>query len=796
MSPPDDPSRQQQPIPLTDELPDPRALVGQTIDNRYRVDAWIATGGMGSVYRAEQVFIRRPVALKVLHPFFQASAEVVERFRREAQITFQLRSAHVVEVIDFGRTADGCFYLAMELLEGESLQAFLQRKGRLSPPEAVPLLRQLLETLSAAHAGGIAHRDLKPENLWLVPRPGEPEPLLKILDFGIAKLAEAPKDAPLTRLGFVMGTPEYLAPEQACGLAADTRADLYSVGLITFVMLAGRHPFDTRDVRALVQAQAVTPVPGLAEVAPDLGAYPRLCELVKRACEKDVAARAQTAAELLSLLEGAEAPAAAAPQPSPGPVAPSPAPSQPLALAPLPPSRPSIPPRATLSGGPATANLSIMFTGIVGFEEKTSKQTLEQNAQMLAEHDRLVMPVLRAFKGQKIKSVNDALLLTFRSPTDSVLCGLALQDRLAQANEGKSGLDRLDLKVAINMGEVRLERGDVFGEPVNIAARVASEAQVGEVWFTDSVHLAMNKAGVPIEEIGARTLKGIPEPVKLFRAARGDGHLPYGGTALARVPASDLRATATQALQKLRAAAPGWWAKVRAGLAKGGTWLLASRARWLTAAGVAAALLLAAALASSLAFSPTGRAERALDRGEFKTALRELENLKGAQAAFLRGRVHYRLKRGEAGILQYRSALDEDPGLGRSRPEMLDDLSEDLGTDRSKEAVELMVLAGKAATKAAVRATTDARNHRRRAAAVEVLQRLGRADEADLVAVWIADLQVKDCDVVSQAAKALGEAGDARAEAPLREIAQRKVAFFEPCEAKAAKAALAKLKGK
>ena len=156
-----------------------------------------------------------------------------------------------------------------------------------------------------------------------------------------------------------------------------------------------------------------------------------------------------------------------------------------------------------------TENLAIVFTDIVGYTARTSRQTREENARLLAEHDRLLLPIVRAFGGRRIKSIGDALLLAFRSPTDSVLCGMAMQDRLARHAAETPDAERLMIRVAINLGEVRLERGDVFGEPVNVAARLEHETPPGEVWLTDAVQLSMNRAEVDLEEIGVRELRGV-----------------------------------------------------------------------------------------------------------------------------------------------------------------------------------------------------------------------------------------------------------------------------------------------
>jgi class 3 adenylate cyclase len=199
-----------------------------------------------------------------------------------------------------------------------------------------------------------------------------------------------------------------------------------------------------------------------------------------------------------------------------------------------------------------TANLSIVFTDIKGFTERTSSQTLEENQRLLRTHDQLMTPLFKAFGGKIIKKIGDAFLVTFESPTQSVLCGLAIQDRLWLYNRTVQLNERFEVRVAINAGEVRVEAGDVFGEPVNIAARVEGIAEAGSVFFTEAVYLAMNKAEVPSEEVGLFELKGIPGKVKVFKVPRGpyrveaptepnapvstdDAMPPYGNIGLSKV---------------------------------------------------------------------------------------------------------------------------------------------------------------------------------------------------------------------------------------------------------------------
>ncbi len=230
-----------------------------------------------------------------------------------------------------------------------------------------------------------------------------------------------------------------------------------------------------------------------------------------------------------------------------------------------------------------TANLAIVFTDIKGFTERTSRQTLEENQRLLRVHHDLLTPVFKAFGGRIIKSIGDAFLVTFESPTQAVLSGMAIQDRLWQHNRSVLDAERLDVRVAINVGEVRVESNDVFGEPVNIASRVESIAEAGEVFFTEAVYLAMNKAEVPSQEVGAFELKGIPGKIRVFRVPRAPYRVevpppvvhvvpgaesplaneqpPFGNLALSRMPSSSLVAgpdlAATAAALGSRAATVG-----------------------------------------------------------------------------------------------------------------------------------------------------------------------------------------------------------------------------------------------
>jgi class 3 adenylate cyclase len=221
-------------------------------------------------------------------------------------------------------------------------------------------------------------------------------------------------------------------------------------------------------------------------------------------------------------------------------------------------------------------NLAIMFVDMAGFAERTARQTREQNKSLLRDFAGLLIPLIARFGGRHVKSIGDALLVAFRSPTDSVRCGMAMHDAIVAYNNERRSDDPIQIRVALNVGEVRLEPDDVFGEAVNIAARVEELTPPGEIYLTGVVYLSMNKAEVPAEHIGERMLKGVPEPVRLFRVPPhklsrltlagepldpSPNELPYGG--MHRLP-PDAHVLARLAESLRRAPYVDWGAKARA----------------------------------------------------------------------------------------------------------------------------------------------------------------------------------------------------------------------------------------
>jgi serine/threonine protein kinase len=227
-------------------------MLGRTLDGRFTILARLGAGSMGTVYRARQHAMGRDVAIKILRSDKAVDDQSKGRFLREARANSLLASPHTVTVFDFGQAASGELFLAMELLEGESVGQRIQRLGRIPVEQTLETCRQALRSLGEAHAKGIIHRDLKPDNLFYakVVGGGPNEEMVKVLDFGIAKVLgdnKDPMNAVETQAGTVFGTPRYMSPEQAQGKPLDGRSDLYALGVILFHMLTGRPPFTDDD---------------------------------------------------------------------------------------------------------------------------------------------------------------------------------------------------------------------------------------------------------------------------------------------------------------------------------------------------------------------------------------------------------------------------------------------------------------------------------------------------------------------------------------------------------------------
>jgi serine/threonine-protein kinase len=270
---------------------------GDRIANRYTLERLIGSGGVGDVFLALDDVHGRYVALKLLRGQLARNIVVVNRFRREARITAQLSSPHAVKVHDFDQAADGLLYLAMEYLEGEAMNDLLEREGFLPQRRVMDIAMDLLHVLGEAHGFGIIHQDIKPANVFLAKGLSSAEPIVKLLDFGIAKLRDV-EGFDSSRNSDVWGTPRYMSLEQARGRKVDQRSDLYSLGVLMYKALTGTFPHEASNAAevALALLNEVTESPDKRR--PELGISPELGNVVLKALAKQPDARYASALEM------------------------------------------------------------------------------------------------------------------------------------------------------------------------------------------------------------------------------------------------------------------------------------------------------------------------------------------------------------------------------------------------------------------------------------------------------------------------------------------------------------------
>ena len=291
--------------PDTEELTEAAlARVGSVVGKRYRVDRLLGVGGMGAVFAATHLALGKTYALKILHEVYGRDPDIIDRFMREARAATQTGHPNIIDVVDIGTISDGDpsasrsgnsqgggdLYFVMELLEGTDLGTVIRQSGPLAIRRAVHIGRQICRALSAAHEAGIIHRDLKSENVVLTIKSGDPD-FVKVLDFGICKQIDTASSSQTTP-GMVMGSPDYMAPEQAAGAAADAKSDIYALGTILFEMLTGGLPFTGRNAIDVLMKKGGGPAPSVVALRPDVPAP--LVEVISRCLDRELEDRPES----------------------------------------------------------------------------------------------------------------------------------------------------------------------------------------------------------------------------------------------------------------------------------------------------------------------------------------------------------------------------------------------------------------------------------------------------------------------------------------------------------------------
>ncbi|MCC6243698.1 MAG: serine/threonine protein kinase [Gemmatimonadaceae bacterium] len=278
-------------------------LIGAIIADRYRIISRVGAGGMGQVFLAEHIKMKRKSAIKVMRPALVDDADALQRFTREAENASKLSHPNVASIFDFGETTDGLVYLAMEFIEGESLHAALEREKALHPQVAGDIINQAADALQAAHDLGILHRDLKPDNLMLTTR-ADGTYLVKLVDFGIARTMDAGTTR-VTRTGFAVGTPEFMSPEQLAGDQLDARSDQYALALVAFIALTGQEAFADASGKDSLILRLTSRPRRLAEVRTDIDWPVAIQSVFDRALAPDAADRFPRVADFADALDNA-----------------------------------------------------------------------------------------------------------------------------------------------------------------------------------------------------------------------------------------------------------------------------------------------------------------------------------------------------------------------------------------------------------------------------------------------------------------------------------------------------------
>jgi hypothetical protein len=291
------------PIPLAAVVTnEPGLAIGEEIEGRYRVVAKLGEGGMGEVYKVEHIALQKPMAMKVLRQSLSGDPGFVKRFEREAVTASRIGQENIVEITDFSRLPDGRFYFVMEYLDGQTLAQLVRAEGALPVARVLSIVRQICQALAAAHAQQILHRDIKPDNVMVFDRSAQPD-FVKVLDFGIAKVNETGEGVLKTGVGEIVGTPQYLSPEQATGQAQDARSDIYSLGVLMYELLRGEPPFTGQTPTHVIAAHITQPAP-LLPSSTTTGPLPSLLRtLVGRMLAKSKDDRPSSIADVLSQMD-------------------------------------------------------------------------------------------------------------------------------------------------------------------------------------------------------------------------------------------------------------------------------------------------------------------------------------------------------------------------------------------------------------------------------------------------------------------------------------------------------------
>ena len=480
-------------------------MVGRTVSH-FKIQDTLGEGGMGKVYPATDIELRRKVALKFLLPQYTENKNIKSRFKIEARTMAALNHPNITTVYEVGEFEDSSF-IAMEYVEGQPLDKLLGKK-KLSLNQTLDIIIQLCEGLREAHIQGIIHRDIKPGNLLL-----EKNGRLKIVDFGLAKLKQASKVSSKSK---TVGTLYYLSPEQIQNSEVDHRADIFATGVVLYEMITGQVPFKG-DYEASVMYSIINEQPEPMSRYKS-GIPENLQYIVDKTLAKDPNMRYQSVDELLSDLKreisGEKKPKSTA--------------------------RWETPVKMTRKLA------AIMFTDIVGYSRMMGKDE-ETTIRLLEDYENTLSPTIERHKGQILKKIGDGLFCEFSSAIDAVECSIEIQTSIHDYNQKKLNKNTMLVRIGIHVGDVIKKNNDLFGDGVNVAARIEPLAPPGGIYISDSVHSAISShPRFKIKNIGPSSLKNIEKQHHLYQVLTGLESLPGEGETIDSSVPKDLTEKQTQ----------------------------------------------------------------------------------------------------------------------------------------------------------------------------------------------------------------------------------------------------------
>jgi class 3 adenylate cyclase/Tfp pilus assembly protein PilF/tRNA A-37 threonylcarbamoyl transferase component Bud32 len=439
-------------------------MIGKSISH-YKILESLGRGGMGHVYKAEDLKLKRSVAIKFLPPDLISNREMKSRFIHEAQAASALDHPNICTIHEIDETEDGELFIVMSCYdEGVSLREKMET-GKIPIKETIDIIKQAADGLAAAHQKGIIHRDIKPENIMITS-----SGIVKILDFGLAKLIGQTR---LTVDGTTLGTAAYMSPEQAEGKLTDHRSDIFSMSIILYEMITGKHPFPAEHKLAVIYSIINEEPCSIRDINPDIPV--KLESIILKGLEKKTENRYSDLHQLISDIKNVN------------------------------------------EKGDERRLSAIMFTDMVGYSA-LAQENENLAVELLEEHRMILRSTFDKYQGREIEIVGDAFFVEFYSARQAVECAIDIQRRLEERRKKISKERWIRLRIGIHVGDVIHKDKQVIGDCVNIAARIEPLAVPGGICLSEDVARQIyNKIDVPLVRLGKRELKNIKLPVKIYK---------------------------------------------------------------------------------------------------------------------------------------------------------------------------------------------------------------------------------------------------------------------------------------